>query len=80
MHHTPPLSATLVAIASESATSAMIPSPSRNHWIAAPAVTALPSRQYVRVPSSPQRTRGKQPFGESRIDGPTFKSIMAAVP
>ena len=63
--YTPPVSGTAVASASLSAARSMSPSPSRSHWIAAPAMNTLPSSAYVVVPpifhasvvSSPARDR-----------------------
>src|SRR2546423_1868387 len=80
--NTPSVSSTVAAKGPTSAASRMMPSPSRNHWIAAPVTKIAPSYAYVvgRPSASCQPTVVNKPSTGAGHDDPTFISTNEPVP
>ena len=78
--YTPSLAVTRAARAAESRASAMIPRPSRSHWMAAPPMNTLPSSAYVRRPPRCRATVLSKPLCDSTGSSPVFISRKQPVP
>jgi hypothetical protein len=76
----PPLSGTLAANASTSLERSMMPSPSRSHWIAAPAMKTLPSSAYAVEPPRFHATVASRRFRDAAGRPPVFMSRKQPVP
>ena len=78
--YTPPVSVTDSARRWLSAAVRITPSPSRSHWMAAPAMNTLPSSAYVIVPPSRHAIVVSNPWREATGASPVLSSRKQPVP